>query len=55
MTVGWHWAAVLGLVMLWLALLVTEASFGGLIHVLLVAALVVTLLNLPRTGDAPEA
>lgn len=55
MTVGWHWAVVLGLVMLWLALLVTGASFGGLIHGLLVGALVVTLLHLPPTGDVPEA
>lgn len=54
MTVGWHWAAVLGLLMAWLALLVVGASFGGLIHLLLVVALVITLLLRPRTGEAPE-
>lgn len=55
MTLGWHWAAALTLLMAWLALLVVGASFGGLIHVLLVAAVVITLLNLPRTGETPEA
>lgn len=34
--------------MLWLALLVSNASFGGLIHVLLLGALALVLLNLPR-------
>ncbi len=49
------WIADVGLVMLWLALLVTGASFGGLIHLLLVPALAILLLNLPRTGETPEA
>jgi hypothetical protein len=33
------------LLMLWLALLVSNASFGGLIHVLLLAALGLVLWN----------
>lgn len=41
--------------MLWLALLVVGATFGGLVHVLLAGALAILLLNLPRIGDAPEA
>jgi hypothetical protein len=49
------WITAVGLVMLWLALLVTGASFGGLIHVLLIPALAILLLNLPRGGEAPEA
>lgn len=38
--------------MLWLALLVSNASFGGLIHLLLLAALGLVLLNLPRDETA---
>ena len=41
---------VIGLVMLWLVLLVMEVSLGGLIHVLLLAALGLTLYG-PVTGS----
>jgi hypothetical protein len=34
--------------MLWLALLVSNASFGRLIHVLLLGALALAVLNRPR-------
>jgi hypothetical protein len=40
---------VIGLVMLWLVLLVLQISLGGLIHVLLLAALGVVLYG-PLTG-----
>ena len=50
---GTRWIMAVGLVMLWLALLVTGATLGGLIHILLVPALGILLLNLPRTGEAP--
>ena len=49
------WIAAVSLVMLWLALLVTGATLGGLIHLLLAPALAVLLLNLPRTEESPEA
>ena len=48
------WVAAVGLVMLWLALLVTGATLGGLIHLLLVPALAILLVNLPRTADLSE-
>ncbi|HEY7332663.1 MAG TPA: lmo0937 family membrane protein [Candidatus Limnocylindria bacterium] len=50
-----RWIAAVSLVMLWLSLLVTGATFGGLIHILLIPALAILLLNLPRPGESPEA
>lgn len=38
--------------MLWLALLVSNASFGGLIHLLLLGALALVALNRPRDESA---
>jgi hypothetical protein len=48
------WIAAVGLVMLWLALLVVGATLNGLIHLLLVVALGVVLVKLPRAGAAPR-
>jgi hypothetical protein len=42
---------VIGLVMLWLVLLVMEISLGGLIHVLLLAALGVMAYGPLTTGS----
>jgi hypothetical protein len=48
-----HWIAAVGLVILWLALLVTGATFGGLIHALLAGAFAILLIYLPPSGQKP--
>jgi len=42
------WTLVVILVILWLLGLLTATAFGGLIHILLVIALIVIVVNLLR-------
>jgi hypothetical protein len=42
------WTIVLILVILWIAGMVTATTMGGLLHVLLVVAIVVVIVNLLR-------
>ena len=45
------WLAIVALVMLWMAGLVTSVTLGGLIHLLLLVALGLLLWNLLRHSE----
>lgn len=47
------WTIALALVILWLLGFVSSYTMGGLIHILLVAAIIVVLVNVIQGGRKP--